>query len=128
INTGTLPSKTLRETALYLSGYRQRELYGLSCALNRDVSVRDLMCRQGPVIATESTRLRENLERHKVDLLHGEGSFVDEHTLEIVPDDGAPHRVTADAVLIAVGSTPFRPEFVPFEDPDVNDSDTILRL
>src|SRR5258706_497595 len=70
-NTGTLPSKTLRETALYLSGYRQRELYGLSCRINRDVSIPDLMCRQEPVLGSEGKKIRHNLDRHQIDLHEG---------------------------------------------------------
>ncbi len=128
VNTGTLPSKTLRETALYLSGWRQREMYGLACTLNSGVSIRDLMCRQDPVLGTEGKRIRTNLDRHKVDLIEGAASFLDEHTVEIQPRDGAPRRISADAVLIATGSSPYRPPFVPFEDPCVDDSDSILRL
>jgi NAD(P) transhydrogenase len=128
VNTGTLPSKTLRETALFLSGFRQRELYGLQCALNSAVSVPDLMCRQEPVLGTEQQRIRANLARHGVDLLDGAATFLDEHRLEIRPATGAPRRVSADAVLIATGSSPYRPPFVPFEDPEVDDSDSILRL
>jgi NAD(P) transhydrogenase len=128
VNTGTLPSKTLRETALYLSGYRQRELYGVSVELAHGVSVPELMCRQDPVLGSESLRIRENLSRHEVELLEGEARFVDEHTLEIAGTSGAPRHLTADAVLIATGSSPFRPPFVPFEDPEVDDSDSILRL
>jgi len=128
VNTGTLPSKTLRETALYLSGWRQREMYGMSCQLRQGVSVPELMCRQDPVLGTECDRIQRNLDRHKVDLLSGEATFLDEHTIELVPADGAPRKVTFDAALIAVGSSPYRPPFVPFEDPNVDDSDTILRL
>jgi NAD(P) transhydrogenase len=128
INTGTLPSKTLRETALYLSGFRQREMYGLSCRVNEGVSLAELMCRQDPVTNTERSRLRNNLTRHKVDLLDGAASFLDEHTVEIVPVSGVARRVTFDAALIAVGSSPHRPPYVPFEDPGVDDSDSILRL
>jgi len=128
VNTGTLPSKTLRETAIYLSGWRQREMYGLACRLSDGVSVPELMCRQAPVIGNEATRIRDNLARHEVPLLEGEARFVDEHTAEIIPADGSPTRVTFDAALIAVGSTPHRPPFVPFEDPAVDDSDSILRL
>ncbi|HEY7956786.1 MAG TPA: FAD-dependent oxidoreductase, partial [Polyangia bacterium] len=90
VNTGTLPSKTLRETALYLSGWRKREMYGMACQLRQDVSVPELMCRQEPVVGHEQGRIQQNLARHKVDLLSGEARFVDEHTVEIVPDDGAP--------------------------------------
>jgi len=128
VNTGTLPSKTLRETALYLSGWRQREMYGMSCQLRHGVSVPELMCRQDPVLGTEGARIRHNFDRHKVELLSGEARFLDEHTVELVPVDGAPRRITSDAMLLAVGSSPYRPPFVPFEDPNVDDSDTILRL
>src|SRR5262245_53699259 len=115
INTGTLPSKTLRETALYLSGFRQRELYGLSMALNKNVSVPELMCRQEPVTETERTRLKNNLSRHKVDLFEGSARFLDEHSVEIASASGLGRRITFDAALIAVGSSPHRPPFVPFE-------------
>src|SRR3954454_23032606 len=71
VNTGTLPSKTLRETAIFLSGYRQRELYGLSVQLHGTPSVPELMCRQEPVLGTEAERIRRNRARHKVDLIAG---------------------------------------------------------
>jgi NAD(P) transhydrogenase len=128
VNTGTLPSKTLRETAIFLSGYRQREMYGLSVQLSGAPSIPELMCRQEPVLGHEGGRIRANLDRHHVDLLEGSASFVDEHTLEVTPADGPPRKVTTDVVLIATGSTPFRPAYVPFEDPEVDDSDSILRL
>lgn len=128
VNTGTLPSKTLRETALFLSGYRQRELYGLACRLDGSVSVPELMCRQDPVLGHEKARIRANLARHNVTLLDGAAAFLDEHTVEVTPVEGAPRRVTADVVLVATGSSPHRPEYVPFEDPAVDDSDSILRL
>jgi NAD(P) transhydrogenase len=127
VNTGTLPSKTLRETALYLTGFRQRGLYGFQLEVKRDVSVPDFMCRQEPVCATELQRIEKNLERHRAALERGAARFVDAHTLELV-HQGHTRRLTADAVLIAVGSTPYRPAHIPFSDPDVADSDTILQL
>jgi NAD(P) transhydrogenase len=128
IQTGTLPSKTLRETALYLSGLQQRTLYGVSYEVRRDVSVPDLMCRQEPVIGSQNERIRWNLERHKIELVRGTASFVDEHTIEVVTPTGHTRRMTTDVALIATGTSPFRPPFVPFEDPNVDDSDTILQL
>ncbi len=127
VNTGTLPSKTLRETSLYLSGWKQRDMYGMSCQLREGVSVPELMCRQEPVLNTERDRIRKNFERHHVDLIEGEARFVGEHTVEILTPEG-PKRVTSDAVLLAVGSSPFKPAYVPFEDPNVDDADSILRL
>lgn len=128
VNTGTLPSKTLRETAIFLSGYRQREMYGLACGIAGAPSVPELMCRQGPVTGHEGQRIADNLARHHVDLLEGAASFLDEHSLEVALAQGAPRRISADMVLIATGSSPHRPAFVPFEDPEVDDSDSILRL
>ena len=128
IHTGTLPSKTLRETALYLSGLQQRALYGVACEVRGDVSVPELMCRQEPVIGSQNDRIHDNLEKHGIALLHGNARFVDEHTVEVVSSSARTQRLTADVVLIATGTTPFRPPFVPFEDPDVDDSDTILKL
>src|SRR5262249_24806583 len=79
-NTGTLPSKTLRETSLTLSGFRNRGLYGVDLSLRRQATVRDLMRREAVMVGTERERIRKNLERHRVEVFRGEGSFVDAHT------------------------------------------------
>ncbi len=128
IHTGTLPSKTLRETALYLSGLQQRSLYGVSLEVKRDVSVRELMCRQEPVIGSQNDRIKWNLDRHKIELIKGAARFIDEHTVEVVSPGGRTKQLRTDVTLIATGTTPFRPPYVPFEDPAVDDSDTILQL
>src|SRR5678809_708087 len=82
-NTGTLPSKTLRETALYLSGFRQRGLHGVTLGLADQVSARDFLFHQQFVTGTERARIQANLERHKVDQYKGFASFTDPHTLTI---------------------------------------------
>jgi NAD(P) transhydrogenase len=128
VHTGTLPSKTLREAALFLSGYRQRDLYGVSVEVTRDLGVARLIHRKDAVRRLETERMRANLERHGVELLHGPARLVDATTVEVTVDDGAARRVTADAVLIATGSRPFRPPGIPFDDPDVHDSDSILEI
>src|SRR5438046_284180 len=79
-NTGTLPSKTLRETALYLSGFRQRGLYGVKMALKEKVTARDFLFRERQVQHTEHARIIANLKRHHVALYNGHASFVDSHT------------------------------------------------
>src|SRR5437868_9813026 len=81
VHTGTLPSKTLRETALFLSGYRQRELYGLTVEVNADHAVPKLLSRKNAVRDSEVTRIRWNLERHGVPIFHGTGRFIDPHTI-----------------------------------------------
>src|SRR5271156_4739334 len=83
VHTGTLPSKTLRETALFLSGFRQRELYGLNVELKSDSAVPRLLSRKDAVKNLEVARIRWNLERHGVPLLRGVARFVDPHTLEL---------------------------------------------
>src|SRR5262249_12192612 len=127
-NTGTLPSKTLRETALYLSGFRQRELLGLDVGIKKKVNVRDFMQRERVVKDQERLRIRDNLHRHHVDLYKGAASFVDAHTVAVAPARCPPVNLTGSIILIATGSYPFRPAVFPFHDPRVFDSDTVLTL
>jgi NAD(P) transhydrogenase len=127
-NTGTLPSKTLRETAVFLSGFRQRDLFGLDVAIKKKVNVRDFMQRERFVKDQERQRIRENLHRHRVDLYKGTASFVDAHTVAVRPDRCPAVNLTAGVILIATGSYPFRPAVFPFHDPRVYDSDSVLTL
>src|SRR5499427_7885475 len=123
VHTGTLPSKTLRETAIYLSGYRNRELYGLNVEINPELAVPKLLSRKNAVRELEVARMRWNLERHRVEQIKGVARFVDPHTIEV-----AGTKLTSEFFLIATGSTPFQPQNIPFEDEDIDDSDTILML
>jgi NAD(P) transhydrogenase len=128
VHTGTLPSKTLRETAMFLSGFRQRELYGLSVELKAETAVPRLLSRKNAVRELEVSRMRWNLEKHGVPVLHGAARFVDEHTIELVETGGGSRRVTAEYFLVATGSRPWHPPDIPFDDEDVDDSDTILQI
>ncbi len=128
VHTGTLPSKTLRETALFLSGYRQTELYGLTVQLNEELAVPKLLSRKNAVRELEVTRIKWNLERHGVTTVHGVGRFVDPHTIEVAQRGGARRRVTSEIFLVATGSKPFQPPSIPFDDDDVDDSDTVLQI
>lgn len=123
VHTGTLPSKTLRETAIYVSGQRARHLYGVTVELDHDAKVPLLMARKDAIAQMESARIRANLERHGVDYLHGHGRFVDAHTVGV--GDG---KVEGEVFLIATGSKPRRPSDIDFGDPRVHDSDEILRI
>src|SRR6185369_11757025 len=127
-NTGTLPSKTLRETALYLSGFRQRGLHGVTLGLSDQVTARDFLFHQQNVTDTERVRIQANLERHHIDRYRGFASFTDPHTISIAQDGGAAITLTAGYFLIATGSRPHRPANFPFDDPRVYDSDTILAI
>lgn len=128
VHTGTLPSKTLRETALYVTGFLRRELYGMTLEIDREASLRRLMGRLKAVTDEQVRQIGHNLERHGVKVLRGAARFVSPH--EIVVEDGGVERarVHADHALIATGSSPHRPAGVPFDDTDVEDSDTILDL
>jgi NAD(P) transhydrogenase len=128
-NTGTLPSKTLRETAVFLSGFRHRQLEGLDFrGLKKQVTVRDFMAREQFVVDRERARIAANLDRHRVTLYRGRASFVDAHTVTVQPADGPPYTLQAEIILIATGSYPYRPPRLPFGDSRLFDSDTILTL
>ena len=127
-NTGTVPSKTLRETARYVSGLSQHARYGVDVRLGRQLTVRDLMHREQDVVRSLRGVIAENIERHAIDYVQGHASFVDPHTVRVAAD-GRPDRVLeAGVVLVATGSVPTRPPGIPFEDPRVHDSDEILEL
>jgi len=127
-NTGTLPSKTLRETALYLSGFRQRGLHGVTLSMADQVSARDFLFHQQNVTGAERARIQANLERHRVDQYKGFASFTDPQTVAVTADGAPATALTADVFLIATGSRPHRPGNFPFQDPRVYDSDTILGI
>ncbi|MBM3503146.1 MAG: Si-specific NAD(P)(+) transhydrogenase [Alphaproteobacteria bacterium] len=127
-NTGTLPSKTLRESALYLSGFRQRGLYGIEFRMKERVSARDFLYRERLVVQSERSRIADNLKKHRVDLYRGRASFVDPHTIAIQPDRADAVQIRGSVILIATGSHPYRPNNLPFHDARVYDSDTILNI
>lgn len=128
INTGTIPSKTLRETALYYSGLRQRGLYGLDYSLKDEMTVGDFMFRKEHVVANERALVRRNLERHGVTVVRGTASLADPHTVVIARADGGTERHGADIILVATGSSPHRPPEIPFDGRVVHDSDSILAM
>ncbi len=127
-NTGTVPSKTLRETARYYSGLNQHALYGLDFHVKNELTVKDLMYREQEVVRSLRQVITENIARHTIDYVQGHASFVDPHTIRVTAE-GRPERVLqAEVILIATGSVPTRPKDVPFEDPRIHDSDEILEL
>ncbi len=128
VHTGTLPSKTLREAALFLSGYRQRDLYGVSVEVAPHLEIAKLIERKNAVRELETDRMLQNFARHGIELVHGSARLIDAQTVEVTDDVGDPRRMTTDVILIVTGSSPFRPPGIPFEDPDVHDSDSILEI
>jgi NAD(P) transhydrogenase len=128
IQTGTIPSKTLREAVLYLTGLNQREMYGASYQVKEDITVADLLARTNHVIGREVEVIRSQLTRNHVAMLSGMGHFVDEHTVEVVDGSGRELTVTADKIVIATGTQPARPATVDFDGRTIIDSDGILAL
>jgi NAD(P) transhydrogenase len=127
--TGTIPSKTLREAVLYLTGYAMRGLYGESYRVKQDITVQDLLARTHFVIGREEEVIRAQLQRNRVDLLAGAARFVDENTVEVLGDRRGEHQtVTAEKIVIATGTRPARPPQVEFDDRRVLDSDGILTM
>ena len=128
INTGTIPSKTLRETALALSGWRSRRLFGVDLSLQRTATVGDLMSHEKSVTAGERKRTERRLDLRKVTRFTGSASFVDPHTIRVVGADGAERILRGEKILIATGSSPLRPPEFTFGDARIHDSDEILLL
>jgi NAD(P) transhydrogenase len=128
VHTGTLPSKTLREAALFLSGYRQRDLYGVSVEVDRRLEVAKLIDRKDAVRELETGRMLANLARHRVELVHGSARLIDAATVDVTGSGGERRRLTAEVLLVVTGSSPFRPPGIDFDDPDVHDSDSILEI
>lgn len=127
VHTGTLPSKTLREAALYLSGRHARQLYGIAVELTRDATILRLMERKATLAATESARIRENLRRHGVTYLEGNGRVTGPHDVEVTTATGT-LRLRGEVLLLATGSRPRRPPDIDFADDHIHDSDEILDI
>jgi len=129
VHTGTLPSKTLRETALYLTGFRRRELYGMSLRLDRKKSLRQLVGRLQDVTDRQTRQIERNLKRHGIALVAGSGRFEDPNTVAVLDAEGrVTRRLSAHVFLIATGSSPSPPRGIGMKDPDIVDSDRILDL
>ena len=127
INSGTIPSKSLREAVLYLSGFRQRTVYGSTYRLKQDITMEDLAFRCRHIIADEIQIIQNQMARNHVDLIFGTAHFLDAHRLAIQQGHETIEH-TADHIVIAVGSQPARPSDVPFDGRSVIDTDEWLTL
>jgi NAD(P) transhydrogenase len=129
VNTGTIPSKTLREAVVYLTGMSQRELYGASYRVKEKITPADLLARTSHVIGKEQDVVRSQLMRNRIDLIEGHGRFVDPHTILVEETARGEHTtVSGDYIVIATGTKPARPAGVEFDEHRVLDSDGILDL
>jgi NAD(P) transhydrogenase len=128
INTGTIPSKTLREAVLYLTGLNQREMYGQSYRLKDDITVADLAARTQHVISREIDVIRSQLARNRIAVIHGTGRFTDPHAITVDDDSGRQIKISAEKIIIAAGTRPARPDSVDFDDRTIVDSDGVIHL
>src|SRR5262249_35934978 len=126
VNTGTIPSKTIREAVVYLTGLSQRGVYGQDYRLKDEIGIEDLALRTRQVVENERSVIRDQLLRNHVTLLEGDASFVDTHTVAVVEPSGAERRVSAQTIIIATGSEPAHPQDVAFDGRNVLDSDDIV--
>jgi NAD(P) transhydrogenase len=128
VHTGTIPSKTLRETIMNLSGYRERSFYGRSYRAKDVIKADDLRKRLVKTLTYEVDNLDHMFARNHVEVMHGEAHFTSKSSIEIIGDDAERMTFTADRFLIATGTRPFRPEYIPFNGTTVLDSDEIIEL
>src|SRR5918995_6408088 len=127
INSGTIPSKSLREAELFLSGFRQRDLYGASYRVKKDITFEDLLFKCDHVVKAEQEVVQNQLIRNHVDFILGNASFIEPHRLSI-KQDLETNEHSADYIMIAVGTEPSRPAGIPFDESTIIDSDGLLAL
>ena len=127
INSGTIPSKSLREAVLFLSGFRQRNLYGASYRVKKDITFEDLLFKCDHVVKAEQEVVQNQLIRNHVDFIVGNASFIGAHRLSI-KQDLETNEHSADYIIIAVGTEPSRPAGIPFDDTTIIDSEGLLAL
>jgi NAD(P) transhydrogenase len=128
VNTGAIPSKTLRESALHFTGLRQRGLHAIDIRVKPGITIPDFMRRERSVIETEWEIIAQNIERHGITTIQGSARFVDPHTVEVTRFGTAPRLVTAPHFLIATGSVPLAPTGYAVDGEVVVDSDSLLTL
>lgn len=128
INTGTIPSKTLRESALMLSGWRTRKLLGLSVTRREEATVADFTRHERQVITDARRSLEARCAENLVQVVPGRARFLDPHTLGVTQPDGSQLSLRGNIILVATGSSPLRPPEFAFEHPRIHDSNEILDI
>jgi NAD(P) transhydrogenase len=128
VHTGTVPSKTLRETVLNLTGWRERGFYGRAYRVKKDIAAKDLMARLHMTLDHEVDVLEHQFARNSVQTTLGTARFLDPHRIEVTTDTGDIRVFQGERILIAVGTRPHRPDGVPFNGTSVFDSDEIVDI
>ncbi|KFC61285.1 Dihydrolipoyl dehydrogenase [Devosia sp. LC5] len=126
VHTGTIPSKTLRETVLNLSGWRERGFYGLAYRVKKDIEGKDLGARLRMTLDYEIEVLEHQFARNGVRTFGGMAKFTDAHHVTVIDHAGDDHAFSFDFAVIAVGTAPYRPANIPFNDHSVLDSDSLV--
>ncbi|MEM6330204.1 MAG: FAD-dependent oxidoreductase, partial [Planctomycetota bacterium] len=128
INTGTIPSKALREAVLHLTGANKRGLFGQSYRVKNEVTVADLAAVSQQVIRHEWEVIRNQFDRNGVELIWGRAEFTGPNEIVVCGNDGVEQHITADRFLVCVGTRPARPAHIPFNGSTIATSDEILHL
>ncbi|MFH2056028.1 MAG: FAD-dependent oxidoreductase, partial [bacterium] len=128
VHTGTLPSKTLRETSVFYDGLRKRSFYGINLSLREGVSVQELMHRKNIVVKSELEVIERNLRRNGITVFGGRGQFVDRNHIEVIADNQSLATLETDIVIIAVGTRPRRLPGLDYEAGRIFDGESILLL
>ena len=123
-----VPVKALRDTAMYLTGWARRDVFGIGITLSDELLMNRLRAHVTDVVTTMAAAVGANLERHGVEVVHGQARLGPGGTVVVTGEDGVRRTLRARTILLATGSRPHHPPELPFEDPDVHDSETILGL
>jgi NAD(P) transhydrogenase len=127
-HAGMIPTKTLREAALYITGFRKRDIYGMSVELDPEKIYSTLRKRTNDVIDTMARSVRQNIERHRIELVRGAARLAGNGKVVVSTRRGGERELQAQAIIIATGSRPFHPPGIPFDDPDVLDAEDVLEI
>ena len=127
LHTGTIPSKTIREAILHLTGYRHRDVYDESYRRKREITMNDLRRKMVKVAHADWHVIQDQFARNRITIVCGEAAFVDPHGIEVT-GRGEHQTVEAKYILLAPGTRPARPDHIPFNGETVFDSDEILNL
>ncbi|MGE0823139.1 MAG: Si-specific NAD(P)(+) transhydrogenase [Candidatus Binatia bacterium] len=128
-HTATLPSKTLREAVLFISGLEQRTFPGIQCAVKKHrMGVQDLLRYKTAVVQSQADAARRKFDRNEIEIYYGKAAFIEPHRLAIESSDGSRRTDSAAVIILAVGSRPARPSSIPFDDTHVFDTDSVLYM
>lgn len=126
--TGTIPSKTLKESALHFSGVYEKGIYGLDYKFSHKATVNDFMFRKNLVSKAIGIEVEDNLKRHHVEVISGEAQFMSPHSLQVTSNSEPANIIEGKFIIIATGSYPFHPHHIPFDGKRIHDSNTILSI